>query len=72
MSYNLQDVVGTSIMSMGYKDEKFSIDKCKYSVSIFADEQISLYYDEICKEVEVFMKSRLSNNGPLSSLRTEL
>ncbi|KAH8583336.1 uncharacterized protein ELE39_000104 [Cryptosporidium sp. chipmunk genotype I] len=72
MSYSLQDIVGASIMSMGYKDEKFSIDNCKHSVSIVADDQISPYYDEICEKVEACIISRPFSNGPFSKLRTEL
>ncbi|OII73784.1 uncharacterized protein cubi_03582 [Cryptosporidium ubiquitum] len=72
MSYNLQDIIGASIMSMGYKDEKFSIDNCKNSVSIVADDQISPYYEEICKKVESCIISRPFNNGPFSRLKTEL
>ncbi|EAK89515.1 hypothetical protein [Cryptosporidium parvum Iowa II] len=72
MSYSLQDIIGASIMSLGYKNEKFSIYNCKNSVSIVADNQISLYYDEICEKVEACIISRPFSNGPFSKLRTEL
>ncbi|POM84815.1 hypothetical protein CmeUKMEL1_14280 [Cryptosporidium meleagridis] len=72
MSYSLQDIVGASIMSLGYRNEKFSIYNCKNSVSIVADNQVSPYYDEICEKVEACIISRPFSNGPFSKLRTEL
>ncbi|KAJ1607115.1 putative secreted protein [Cryptosporidium canis] len=71
MSYNLQDIVGASIMSLGYVDEKFSIENCKNSVSIVGDDQISPYYDEICGKVEACVAARPFDNSPFSKMKAE-
>ncbi|OII73785.1 uncharacterized protein cubi_03583 [Cryptosporidium ubiquitum] len=71
MSYSLQDLVGSAIMSIGYKDESFSIENCYYSVSLVADDQISKNYIEICKRMEKCLKSGPLSEGPFSEFRTE-
>lgn len=71
MSYSLQDIVGSAIMSIGYKDESFSVENCYYSVSLVADNQISNNYIKICERMEKCLKSKPLTEGPFSEFKTE-
>ncbi|KAJ1607121.1 putative secreted protein [Cryptosporidium canis] len=71
MSYSLQDVVGAAIMSIGYKDESFSLENCYFSVSLVADTRISNNYVAICNKVEKCLSSKPLSNGPFRVFRTE-
>lgn len=71
MSYSLQDIVGSAIMSIGYKDEAFSILNCYNSVSLVADDRISGNYDDICSQMETCLKSKPFLDSQFSVLRPE-
>lgn len=71
MSYSLQDVVGSAIMSIGYKDESFSLLNCYHSVSLVADRKISGYYVDICSRVETCLNSKPFSDSQFSEFRPE-
>ncbi|KAF7456012.1 putative secreted protein [Cryptosporidium felis] len=71
MNYSLQDIVGSSVLSLGFLDEQFSIENCKNAVSNFGDDQISVNYEQICERVENCLLSRPLENGPFSKFRNE-
>ncbi|KAH8583338.1 uncharacterized protein ELE39_000106 [Cryptosporidium sp. chipmunk genotype I] len=71
MSFSMQDIVGSAIMSIGYKDESFSIENCYYSVSLIADDAISKNYIPICKSMEACLKSKPLSESAFSAFRSE-
>ncbi|KAF7456014.1 putative Secreted Protein (WYLE family) [Cryptosporidium felis] len=71
MSYSLQDLVGSAIMTIGYEDEKFSLENCYYSVSLVADDVISRNYKIICEEMEECLRSNSFTGRDFSPLVKE-
>ncbi|KAH8740526.1 hypothetical protein FG386_002108 [Cryptosporidium ryanae] len=56
-SYTLQDILGSALMSMGYKDESFVMENCYFAVSLIVDDQLSPNYEQICKTVRSCLDS---------------
>ncbi|KAH7647880.1 hypothetical protein FG379_000507 [Cryptosporidium bovis] len=71
MSYSLQDVVGSAIMTIGYLDSKFSIENCHRSVSMVSDDSISPNYEYICDKMKTCLESRVFENGEYARFREE-
>lgn len=57
-SYSLQDVVGSALMSIGYKDEHFNLENCFNAVSLVVDDYLSPFYIEICNNVLLCLESK--------------
>ncbi|KAH8740629.1 hypothetical protein FG386_002211 [Cryptosporidium ryanae] len=71
-SYSLQDIVGSSVKTIGYLDENFSIENCYYSVSMFSDDKVSPYYMEICEAMKDCLVSKDFKQEKYAKLRAEL
>ncbi|KAK6590692.1 putative Secreted Protein [Cryptosporidium xiaoi] len=71
MSYSLQDVVGSAVMTIGYLDSKFSIENCHRSVSMVSDDNISPNYEYICDKMKTCLESKVFENGEYARFREE-
>ncbi|KAK6590693.1 putative Secreted Protein [Cryptosporidium xiaoi] len=71
MSYSLQDVVGSAIMTIGYLDLSFSIENCHRSVSMVSDDSISPNYEYICDKMKTCLESKVFENGEYAKFKDE-
>lgn len=71
MSYSLQDLIGSAIISMEYKNEKFSKENCLKYLPLFSDSKISSHFKEICRETESCLESRSFYTNKFSNFRSE-
>ncbi|KAL7066607.1 hypothetical protein ACR3K2_29620 [Cryptosporidium serpentis] len=71
MSYTLQDIVGSAMVTMGYKDEVFAIENCFNSVSMISDDNISVHYKHICQSTASCLSTHPLSNGPYSRFKKE-
>ncbi|KAH7647878.1 hypothetical protein FG379_000505 [Cryptosporidium bovis] len=71
MSYSLQDIVGSAIMSMEYRNEKFNLNNCMESVSYVKDDAISSNMADICHNMKKCLDSEEFTLGDFSELEQE-
>ncbi|KAH8583339.1 uncharacterized protein ELE39_000107 [Cryptosporidium sp. chipmunk genotype I] len=71
MSYSLQDLVGSAIISMDYKNEQFSLENCIKYLPLFSDNKISTLYIRICRETESCLKSRSFYTNNFANFKNE-
>ncbi|OII73786.1 uncharacterized protein cubi_03584 [Cryptosporidium ubiquitum] len=71
MSYSLQDLVGSAIISMEYKNERFSKENCIKYLPLFSDDKISSRFKEICREAESCLESRSFYTNKFSNFKNE-
>ncbi|KAH8740525.1 hypothetical protein FG386_002107 [Cryptosporidium ryanae] len=72
MSYSLQDIIGSALMSMEYKNEKFNLESCMESASNVKDDAISSQSVEICHRMKTCLDSREFSSGDFYELEPEL
>ncbi|EEA07685.1 uncharacterized protein CMU_006080 [Cryptosporidium muris RN66] len=71
MSYTLQDIIGSAMVTMSYKDEVFAIENCLNSVSMISDDIISAHYKQICQNTASCLSTHPLSNGPYSRFKEE-
>ncbi|KAH8740630.1 hypothetical protein FG386_002212 [Cryptosporidium ryanae] len=71
MSYSLQDVVGSALMTVGYLDSNFSMENCYRAVSMVSDNNISPNYEYICDKMKACLESGVFENGEYARFKTE-
>ncbi|KAH8740631.1 hypothetical protein FG386_002213 [Cryptosporidium ryanae] len=71
MSYSLQDVVGSALMTVGYLDSNFSMENCYRAVSMVSDNNISPNYEYICDKMKACLESGVFENGEYARLKDE-
>ncbi|KAJ1612425.1 putative secreted protein [Cryptosporidium canis] len=71
MSYSLQDLVGSAIVSMDFRNEQFSMENCVKYLPLFSDNKISSRFREICGATKSCIETRAFQTNNFSNFKSE-